>query len=250
MAIETICQGCSKKLRVADEHAGKQARCPECGMIYTVPNATISSYSLMDEPYEAASAPLPSQATQTFANPPAKEAAEMWLMKIDDGREFGPVDRTTLDQWYAERRIGSTTRLKRQNDYQWQPASNVYPSLAAANVSGSSTTAHSNPFAEQAYTPTTAPLPGRAPMAYAEPHRGALVLILALVSWFVGCFPIGIVAWAMAAGDLRKMRQGQMDPSGDGLTRAGMVIAIIHVSLTLIVLFLVLLLMVASMLAD
>ncbi len=38
MAITTICSGCSKTLAVADEHAGRQARCPACGTIYTVPN--------------------------------------------------------------------------------------------------------------------------------------------------------------------------------------------------------------------
>lgn len=37
MAIETLCAGCGQKLAVADEHAGKQARCPACGQIYTVP---------------------------------------------------------------------------------------------------------------------------------------------------------------------------------------------------------------------
>lgn len=247
MAIETICQGCSKKLRVADEHAGKQARCPECGMIYTVPNPTISSYSLLDDAQAAVAAPLPSQ-SQSFANPPAKESAEQWLMKIDDGREFGPVDRATLDHWYAERRIGPTTQLKREHDSHWQPASRVFPALATANISSSASTA--NPFAEQSTAPTFVPSPGRAPVAYAEPHRGGLVLVLAILGWFLGCFPLGIAAWVMASDDLRKMRLGRMDRSGEGLTRAGMVIAIIHVCLNVLVILLVVLLMVVSMAAQ
>ena len=247
MAIETICQGCSKKLRVADEHAGKQARCPDCGMIYTVPNATISSFTLLDEAQATLSAPLPSQ---TFANPPAKDVTEQWLMKIDDGREFGPVDRGTLDHWYAERRIGPTTQLKRQGDNQWQPASRVFPALATANITSSTTTAAANPFAEPSAAPTFTPSTGRAPAAYVEPHRGALVLILAVLSWFVNCFPLGIAAWVMASSDLHKMRIGQMDRSGEGLTRASMIIAIIHVGINALALLLFFMIIVLSIVAG
>lgn len=249
MAIETICQGCSKKLRVADEHAGKQARCPECGVIYTVPQPTISSYTLLDEAQATIAAPLPSQA---FANPPAKETAEQWWMKIDDGREFGPVDRATLDRWYAERRIGPTTQLKRQHDGQWHPASRVFPELAAASTTNIAplSAAGANPFAEQSHAPTFAPSPGRAPAAYAEPHRGALILVLALLSWFMNCFPLGIAAWVMASDDLKKMHLGRMDPSGEGLTRASMIIAIIHVGLSALGLLLFVMLMALSFAAN
>jgi len=37
MAIEMQCPGCGQTLRVGDEHAGKQARCPQCGTITRVP---------------------------------------------------------------------------------------------------------------------------------------------------------------------------------------------------------------------
>src|SRR5687767_11553899 len=116
MAIETICSGCAKKLRVSDEHAGKQARCPECGTIYTVPQVVDSPRSSFDEaPREEplSGRALGSLGAPAFANPPAKEPQpERWFMKIDDGREFGPVERSVLDQWFAERRIGPSTRLK------------------------------------------------------------------------------------------------------------------------------------------
>jgi hypothetical protein len=39
MPIEFACSGCSKTLRVADDSAGKQARCPECRAINDVPFA-------------------------------------------------------------------------------------------------------------------------------------------------------------------------------------------------------------------
>lgn len=37
MPIEMRCTGCGQMLRVADEHAGKKARCPGCGTIAEVP---------------------------------------------------------------------------------------------------------------------------------------------------------------------------------------------------------------------
>ena len=37
MAIEFRCESCSKLLRVGEENSGKQAKCPECGSIATVP---------------------------------------------------------------------------------------------------------------------------------------------------------------------------------------------------------------------
>ena len=235
MPIETICQGCSKKLRVADEHAGKQARCPSCGNIYIVPQPTPTSYSPIATPaYQPLAKEPANEPTREpmFANPPAKQLGERWFMKIDDGREFGPVDRATLDQWLQERRIGPTTRLKREYDTQWQLASAVFPSLGG-NVPAMSASG-GNPFSDQ-------PQGGVNPYAnsgfagsatsYVEPHRGGMILALALVSWFT-CFLVGIAAWVMANEDLRKMRSGQMDNSGYGLTQAGQIIGIVNVVLS------------------
>jgi hypothetical protein len=41
------------------------------------------------------------------------------------------------------------------------------------------------------------------------------------------CFICGIIAWAMGSEDLAKMRRGLMDPSGEDMTRAGMICGII-----------------------
>ena len=49
MPIETICNGCGQNLSVPDEHAGKQARCPACKTIYTVPHATFQSGSFAQD---------------------------------------------------------------------------------------------------------------------------------------------------------------------------------------------------------
>jgi hypothetical protein len=219
MAIETICSGCAKKLRVADEHAGKQARCPDCGTIYVVPASPVAARPSID----VATRPQPSPAI-----------APRWLMKLEDGREFGPVERMVLDQWYAERRIGATTQLRCENENYWQPAPNVFPALGAPKYAAPSTPGV-NPFTESSSYGGgyPAPAPYGNPTRYVEPHRGALILTLALVGWFT-CILLGIAAWTMGSADLAKMRTGQMDPSGEGLTRAGMIIGIVETILGVI----------------
>src|SRR5688572_3752789 len=41
MPIEFSCTGCQKLLRVSDESAGKDARCPDCGAINRVPAGSL-----------------------------------------------------------------------------------------------------------------------------------------------------------------------------------------------------------------
>ncbi len=45
MPIEFLCSGCQHQLRVADETAGKQARCPNCSTVLTVPASSQSNHN-------------------------------------------------------------------------------------------------------------------------------------------------------------------------------------------------------------
>ena len=51
-------------------------------------------------------------------------------------------------------------------------------------------------------------------------------MVLAVLGWVL-CGFFHIAAWVMAASDLREMRAGRMDPSGMGLTQAGMIMGIV-----------------------
>jgi len=71
------------------------------------------------------------------------------------------------------------------------------------------------------------------------PHRGGLVLALglvALVGGFSFCVPvvIGPLAWIFGSIDLREMREGRMDPAGEGMTRSGQICGIIATLLMLL----------------
>ncbi len=65
------------------------------------------------------------------------------------------------------------------------------------------------------------------------PHRGGLILAFGIMSWVV-CFGFGIAAWVMGNNDLREMEAGRMDPTGEGLTRAGKIIGLVHCCLVLL----------------
>ena len=64
MPIELPCPGCGQTLRVADEHAGKKARCPSCGTISEVPWPS-SEVQPASEPPSASHGPLPGPSSST-----------------------------------------------------------------------------------------------------------------------------------------------------------------------------------------
>ena len=70
------------------------------------------------------------------------------------------------------------------------------------------------------------------------PERGLdqapeLILILGILS-IVCCFITGIVAWVMGNADLQAMAAGQMDPTGEGMTKAGKICGMVGVGIAVI----------------
>jgi len=66
-----------------------------------------------------------------------------------------------------------------------------------------------------------------------EAQRGGLILGMALAGLFLFT-PLCIVAVVMGKGDLKKMDQGLMDPSGRGTTNAGVVLGWIGIGLMIL----------------
>lgn len=78
--------------------------------------------------------------------------------------------------------------------------------------------------------PPTAP----GPVQNLQPHRGVLILVFGILGLVI-CIIFGIVAWVMGSGDLRAMAEGRMDPTGEGLTKAGKICGMISVVLTILI---------------
>jgi predicted Zn finger-like uncharacterized protein len=67
---------------------------------------------------------------------------------------------------------------------------------------------------------------------YLAPHRGTLVLILGIIALagnvvVPGCAIVGPVAWILGNNDLKEMREGRMDPSGESHTNIGRILGMI-----------------------
>ncbi len=126
-------------LRVADEHAGKQARCPQCGYVYTVPTSSTPFPTSVQErpiagPVGGVGEPLDVDEIEIEQDLPSQspgDVGDAWYMKTPEGQIYGPVGRRQLDNWVAEGRVTDDCQI-RQGEYgQWQAAASVFPVLAA-----------------------------------------------------------------------------------------------------------------------
>ena len=71
------------------------------------------------------------------------------------------------------------------------------------------------------------------PSGNVAPHRGVLILVFGILSFFV-CVIFGVIAWVMGNQDLAAMKAGEMDRSGESMTFVGKILGIISVVLNLI----------------
>lgn len=208
MAIEIQCPGCQRTLRVSDEHAGKQLRCPACQTV--------------------TQAELPEPATQTL------ELAS-WHMRTPDGQVFGPVPWSEVQRWIGEGRIAADCQLANSLGGPWRPAPDLIPALRTLTPkppSPSPPTLH--PWAPPDRTAEvdwsaavgTAPL-SAASRGFVKPHRGGLILVLGILGIGINCPIFCFLAWVMGSSDLNEMKAGRMDRSGEPLTRVGQLIGMI-----------------------
>lgn len=219
-------------------------------MIYTVPGAVGSSPFSAALPSESPPAPPPESPPTPQREPLGQADSQRWQLRIPDGRVFGPVPKSELDQWVREGRITDKCHVLREGTQMWHPADTLFPELAAAHASGpfaQSGPGAGNPFADPAIDQPYAPSQVTRPVhgSLLTPHRGVLVLILAILGWAI-CFVFAPFAWAMGSADLRAMRGGTMDPSGMGMTQAGMILGMIQTILFIIAVVLLFVIAVAS----
>lgn len=214
MAIESICTGCGKTLSVADENAGKRARCPACGQIYTIPPRSSTPAGGSDHP----------TAYPADADVPP-EAIRYWMRAVD-GSEYGPVDQATLDRWFREGRIGPGYQLRLSQYGNWQPADDFRPSMPHRSDNPfAEATSSSNPY--QAIDSTT-----NQPY-YPKGDQGVIILIMGILGLF--CCPIfGVVAWIMGHSALNAIQAGLADPRTKGLVQIGYYLGIVSVVLSVL----------------
>ena len=186
---------------MADENAGKPARCPICHAITLVARPPTADLVTVGTP--------PSPTNVEHSAHTASESTARWQLKTPEGHVYGPVPELELERWIREGRVTAECEL-RQDESAWQTADKHYPQLAAPRQ------------------PQPVVTPQASYMRYRSDHRGVLILVLGIIGWVSGCPVFSVMAWVMGSADLREMELGRMDPEGRAITQAGRILGMIY----------------------
>jgi hypothetical protein len=206
MAAIVDCPLCSRKLRILDAYEGEPVKCPTCGGTFVAPIEA-----------EAASVPAASALIVTETIAPL---------------EIGPRQAVPPVPKLKPRLIGEE-KVPPSRPPPGKPSASKLP-LRLCTVCGRQLERDAT-RCTHCGEPLGADDDRPWPYRDCEPHRGGMILALGIISivLITTCvlsiigLPMGIAAWTMAQGDLRKMRAGRMDPDGMRTTESGRTCAII-----------------------
>ena len=221
MAIQTTCTGCGKILAVGDEHAGKRARCPACGSIYTVPAAATSP----DQPSP------PDSSLGGLGSPDQPDESSGFWMQSTAGQVFGPADRQTLNRWFSEGRVGAGYRIRVGLQGDWFDAALFHQAASAPGGAVGTAAGSANPYAASPSSPwsgtaTSAPSLHR----YPKPDRGVLVLVMGILSFAI-CGVFGIAAVIMGRTALNDIQSGRANPKDKTMVQVGFWLGVVNLIL-------------------
>lgn len=239
MTYELACPGCGRGLELPDLPAGARIRCPACSHVFVreegrgvTTTSRVPSLALGPGPSAGGAVP-DSSVRQTSENSPAPPTptarAPRWQLRTPEGLVFGPVDRAQLDQWVREGRVTADCQVRDEVEDQWHAADEIYPALIERTPSGVADPRLQLPVSnspESGVSPR-GPSAGSDDRVVLRPHRGPLILTLALVGLLVQCPIFSVLAWVMGSSDLEEIYVGRMDPEGLKATRAGRMLGMI-----------------------
>ena len=209
MPFSIQCPGCQRKLNVPDTFLGKRVKCPSCG-----------------EGFQASQTP-PESEDPKKAKPPLKEAiapAPKRPASPPSSKKVEEEPETETEHEYEEEAEPKPKSRRRSQDDE-DEEEDERPARRARRRR------RDDDDSDEDYA--------RPRRRRIQPHRGGLVLTLAIVSMVVSCCALGglimgAIALNMANKDLSDMAAGRMDESGHGITMAGKICAIVGLVLALI----------------
>ncbi|HWG46712.1 MAG TPA: MJ0042-type zinc finger domain-containing protein [Gemmataceae bacterium] len=231
MPIIIACPSCGSKLRVADELRGELLRCPSCSHTFhsTPKNESppipqdLPLQLAIDEPSEPRSAP-------SGATPGLMGAIELNLSLDHEQPAPQRVPMPPTEPPPLEPPSRTPPRLADEHDDLKECP------VCGTHVHRDSTRCYhcGERFGSRSRRRDIPDIRRRGPRRDAEPHRGTLILVLGIIGLAclaISCAPIGAIlglaSWIMGQTDLRKMKRGDMDPDGQGITQAGWICGII-----------------------
>jgi len=146
-----------------------------------------------------------------------------WFYAIN-GQQRGPVSEEEIKALIAQ-------GIVKPSDFVWSDGMQNWSNVLSIFPENFQQQSPPPPGAVQGYSPV--PLPGYPTSAPLAPHRGTMILVFGIIG-IACCIIFGIVAWVMGNNDLREMREGRMDPSGQSTTNAGRICGMVSVILAIV----------------
>lgn len=270
MAITTTCAGCGKTLAVADEYAGRQARCPECGHIYTVPGGIGpggigpggigpgglgpgGAASSQESPRDFKSTLNPQPPSGSFnseqeatapldlGNPLSMDSSRPAPPRAPSGIDLGSLSptlywmRATDGVEYGPADSATLSRWFAEGrvgpSYQIRAGEQgIWQPAATFRRPGSPNLDTSAPNNPFA-AQSTSGSPLSSGQTYPKVDQSGLVLAMGILTWIGFCPIFGIIAWVIGGQALKDMQQGTADPTTRGLVQVGYYLGMINVIL-------------------
>lgn len=261
--IRFACPGCSATFTVTDEKAGKTGKCPKCQTQFTIPDVLAPAPEIPPPippfltPVPQAPPPLPSH--QPTESPPPMTAvapgpndpveilpcpkctSRLSVLPTDVGLDVECPNCQTVYRAHrtdappppvlessrgkpkdtALVKYGSGGKKSRDDD---EDDDDDRPSRRKKKRRRDEDDEEDDDYDR----PRRRSRGGRSRRRSYEPHRGVLILILAVISWVSGIFILGIIAWVLGAADMKSINSGRMDPEGKAMTQIGMYLGMAH----------------------
>lgn len=196
--ITFLCPGCGLAFSVDDDKAGKTGKCPKCSVQFEIPAA------------ESPISPVPNILPGTVEIDPCPRCQTRLSAEVGDlGKN---VECPTCKTVYEAIRTGGRPALKGEDE----PRSRSKDPERYDDDEDDGRDYRRRP--------------SRRNRSSLEPHRGGTVLTMVLVGFFC-CAILTIAGTIMATIDLGKMKRGEMDPEGKGMTQAAQIVGFIGIGL-------------------
>ena len=252
MPIDSTCSGCGKMLRVADDFAGRKARCPICGVIYVVGDSGMQAVAVesgnakttYEQPIDSNSLGSiePLAGSESLSSPIAPTPArinEEFFVGTPNQSVYGPTDRQTVLDWITQGRLDDSCHIRQSNSEQWI-------GLPAWSFQSKQQDPFANAYSvrdvrsDQNESVQFKPAPNSLNQSagYAHSGNGIVALILGIGSWilcptFLGALICAIFAIVLGRNELKRVRQGISPASNRTPAMFGLWLGIIN----LVVLF-------------